>query len=156
MEIYQQPAIVQWSRWLGASYRQWLGADLLPPTDDDGLLAQKLFTAPFVVVSHGTEPDPVLNYGNQVALDLWALDWPSFTQTPSRQTAEPLHRDERAAMLAQLNSRGYIDNYQGIRISSRGRRFRIDRAIVWNIIDAEGIRRGQAATFSQWQFLDHG
>jgi hypothetical protein len=154
VEPCQQPAIIEWSRHLVDSYRRWLGKDLLPQGKDDSFLAQSLYKAPFVVVSHGTQPDPILNYGNQTALDLWELDWPQFTQTPSRQTAEPAHRHERATMLAQLSSRGYIDNYQGIRISSRDRRFRINRAIVWNVVDGDGTRLGQAATFAEWQFLD--
>ena len=154
MEIYQQPAVVQWSRYLVESYRQWLGKDLILPTDGDQLLAQRLFEAAFVVVSHGTEADPILNYGNRTALELWELDWLQFTQTPSRKTAEPLHRDERATMLAQLSSRGYIDHYQGIRISSRGRRFRIDQAVVWNVVKGDGTRLGQAATFANWEFLN--
>lgn len=153
MEVYQQPAIIQWSRHLVTSYRRWLGEDLLSPVEGHGLLAQSLFKAPFVVVSHGTQPDPILNYGNQTALDLWELDWQQLTQTPSRLTAEPVHRDERASMLTQLSAQGYIDNYRGIRISSRGRRFRIKQAMVWNVVDAEGSRLGQAATFSHWEFL---
>jgi hypothetical protein len=153
MEIYQPPEIVRWSCCLVSSYRQWLGRDLIALHEDDRLLAQRLFKAPFVVVSHGMQADPILNYGNLTALELWEMDWSQFTQTPSRQTAEPVHRDERATMLAQLNAQGYIDNYQGIRISSRGRRFRIEQAIVWNVVDADGARLGQAATFAQWQFL---
>ena len=47
------------------SYRQWLAQDLIAPTDVDQLLARRLFQAPFVVVSHGTQADPILNYGNQ-------------------------------------------------------------------------------------------
>lgn len=154
MEPYQQPAIIEWSHCLVDSYRRWLGRELLPLDKDDGFLAQNLFKSSFVVVSHGIQPDPILNYGNQTALNLWELDWPQFIQTPSRQTAAPLHRDERATMLAQLSSRGYIDNYQGIRISSRGRRFRMNRAIVWNVVNGDGTRLGQAATFAHWQFLD--
>ena len=34
-----------------------------------------MFRVPFTVASHGMEPDPVLNYGNQVALDLWEMSW---------------------------------------------------------------------------------
>jgi hypothetical protein len=154
MDVYQQVNIVQWSRCLVSSYRQWLDQDLIAPTDDDQLLARRLFQAPFVVVSHGTQADPILNYGNQTALDLWELDWRQFTQTPSRKTAAPLHRQERAQMLAQLSSQGYIDNYQGVRISSRGRRFQIHQAVVWNVVDAEGCHLGQGATFSRWIFLD--
>ncbi len=154
MEIYQQPAVIEWSRHLVTSYRHWLGKDLLPPVKDDGLLAQNLFKAPFVVVSHGTQPDPILNYGNQTALNLWELDWSQLTQTPSRLTAESVHRDERAIMLDQLSSRGYIDDYRGIRISSQGRRFSISQAMVWNVVNVEGMRLGQAATFASWEFLD--
>lgn len=154
MAIYQNQAVIRWSRRLVSSYRQWLGEDLLSPTENDQRLAQNLFKAPFVVVSHGTQADPILNYGNQTALELWQLDWHQFIQTPSRKTAEPVHRNERETMLAQLSSRGYIDDYQGIRISSQGKRFRIAQAIVWNVVDGDGTRLGQAATFSQWQFLD--
>ena len=56
---------------------------------------------PFVVASHGLQDDPILNYGNQVALDLWEMNWEQFTQTPSRLTAEPVNREERARMLEQ-------------------------------------------------------
>jgi hypothetical protein len=153
VERYQQSDIIAWSHQLASSYYQWLGQALVVG-DDDRQIAQRLFCAPFVVVSHGIQADPILNYGNQTALDLWELTWEQFTQTPSRQTAEPVHREERAEMLAQLHSRGYIDNYQGIRISIRGRRFRIHRAVVWNVVDADGNRLGQAATFSEWQWLD--
>ena len=48
---------------------------------------------------------------------------------------------------------GYVDDYRGIRISSSGRRFEIDRATVWNLRDAAQAYAGQAATFSTWRFL---
>jgi hypothetical protein len=116
-------------------------------------LAEKLFRAPFVVVSHGTEADPVLNYGNQAALDLWEITWEELTRTPSRLTAEAPNREERARLLAVVTSHGFMDNYSGIRISRSGRRFRIDQAIVWNLFNAEGQYCGQAATFDRWEFL---
>jgi hypothetical protein len=37
-----------------------------------------------------------------------------------------------------------------VRITRTGRRFKIERAIVWNLIDAAGTIHGQAATFDQW------
>ena len=73
---------------------------------------------------------------------------------PSRLTAEPVHQSERARLLDTVASRGYIDDYRGIRISKSGRRFRIDNAIVWNVIDDTGSMRGQAAMFSTWKVLD--
>ncbi|ASC70736.1 hypothetical protein XM38_016810 [Halomicronema hongdechloris C2206] len=151
--LWQRPDIIDWSQRLLASYRHWLGQDLLPLAAAAPEAARQLFWAPRVVVSHGTQADPVLNYGNQAALDLWQLNWDRFTQTPSRHTAEPMHRQERTNMLAQLEAQGYVDNYRGVRISSQGRRFYIERAIIWNVVDDTGKRVGQAATFKEWQFL---
>jgi hypothetical protein len=65
-----------------------------------------------------------------------------------------VHRDERARLLERTTRDGFVDDYQGIRISSTGRRFQIDQAIVWNLVDARGERVGQAATFSEWRFLN--
>lgn len=151
---WHDDAAVRWAGLLVASYRRWLGRPLIEPTGDDRSNARRLFEAPFVVVSHGTQADPILNYANAAALRLWEMDWPTLTATPSRCTAEPVHRDERAQMLARLAHRGCIADYSGVRISRSGRRFRIDDAIVWNVVDAHGTRLGQAACFSHWHFLD--
>jgi hypothetical protein len=97
-----------------------------------------------VVVSHDTQADPHLNYGNQQALDLWELSWAQLTSTPSRLTAEPMNRDERARMLAVAEKQGYYSGYRGIRISSTGKRFLVEDATVWNVVDGQGIRVGQA------------
>jgi len=136
------------------SFVRLLGRELVSRGGTPAEQADRLFYAPFVVVSHGTEPDPVLNYGNAEALRLWEMTWEELTQTPSRLTAEPVHRDERARLLARTREHGYVDDYSGIRISKLGKRFRIDRAIVWNLMDADGRHRGQAATFDHWTPLD--
>jgi len=135
------------------SYRHWTGRDLLSRSGSPAEQSQALYRAPFVVVSHGTEDDPILNYGNQTALALWEMSLELFLTTPSRLTAEPVHRDERARLLERTRQNGYVDDYQGIRISATGRRFRIDQATVWNLLDSHGRRVGQAATFSAWRFL---
>ncbi len=133
-----------------SSYRRWLGVDLIAPCASPEDAARALFEAPFVVVSHGTQADPILNYANRVALELWEIDIPRLLVTPSRLTAEPLHRDERARLLERTTRDGYVDDYRGIRISTTGRRFQIERAIVWNLLDAAGQHVGQAATFATW------
>lgn len=109
-----------------------------------------------MVVSHGTEPDPIFNYGNRVALDLWQLDWHTFTQTPSRHTVKPDEEPDRERLLIQARANGFIDNYEGIRIASTGQRFQIKNVILWNVLDEQGDRCGQAATFDQWQFINSG
>lgn len=116
-------------------------------------IAEALFSAPFVLVSHGTEADPILNYGNQLALQLWEMDWQQLTQTPSRLTAEPISQETRNQLLAQVQTQGYVSGYEGIRISSTGRRFRISNVIVWDVLDENNDRCGQAATFDRWEFI---
>ena len=134
------------------TYRQRTGRYLIEPSDDLELDAQRIFEAPFVVVSGGAETEQNLNYGNMTALGLWDMDWDTLTQTPSRETAEPVHQAQRAEFLRQVKATGFIDDYEGIRISRTGRRFRIKQATVWNVTDASGLYLGQAATFSAWEF----
>jgi len=136
------------------SYYQLLGKQLVPRSGSAGEDARRVYEAPFVVVSHTAADDPILNFGNQTALGLWEIDVDTLLQTPSRLTAEPMHRDERAQLLARTTRDGYVDDYQGIRIATTGRRFQINQAIVWNLADAHGTYVGQAATFDQWTFLD--
>lgn len=135
------------------SYCRWLNRDLIDRTGSPLEQSRRLFEAPFVVVAHGTQADPILDYGNAAALRLWETNLSTLCTLPSRQTAEPVHRDERQRMLKRTREHGYIDDYQGIRISTTGKRFRIDRAIVWNLLDSSGEPAGQAATFSRWEFL---
>ena len=136
------------------TYHRWTGRHLIEPCGDAHAEARMLFEAPFAVVSGGAEGDQILNYGNKTAMELWEMDWDTLTRTPSRLTAEPMHRDERAEFLRRVRERGFIDDYSGIRISSKGRRFRIAQATVWNVTDADGKYAGQAATFSKWEFLN--
>ncbi len=135
------------------SFRHWLGRDLIPRTGSPADQAAAVWAAPVVVVSHGTEADPVLNYGNAAALALWETDLATLTRTPSRLTAEPVHRDERAKLMERTRRDGHISDYAGIRVSFTGKRFRIRDAIVWNLRDGSGNHVGQAATFAEWEFL---
>ncbi|HEY4258950.1 MAG TPA: MEKHLA domain-containing protein [Schlesneria sp.] len=149
-----QPHWIEHTQVLLDSYRHWTGKELMPRTGGNLEQAVALYQVPFVVVSHGTQTDPILNYGNAAALNLWEMPVEQLLQTPSRLTAEPVHRDERALLMARTTRDGFVDDYQGIRISAKGRRFRIDQATVWNLINAVGERVGQAATFSEWVFLN--
>lgn len=135
------------------SFRRFVGRELIARTGSAEEEAQIVFEAPFVLVSHGTQDDPILNYGNRTALTLWEMDIPTLTSTPSRLTAEPMHRNERAQLMTRAARDGFVDDYRGIRISSSGKRFLIERAIIWNLVDPDGQRVGQAATFSHWKTL---
>lgn len=137
------------------SFAHWSGRELLPRSGDTVADARALFGAPFVVVSHGTEAEPIFNYGNALALRLFELPWADFIRLPSRRSAEPLDQIERAQFLARVARDGYLEGYEGVRISATGRRFRILEAILWNLRDpASGAVWGQAATFARWEGIE--
>jgi len=155
MHPWQTPATVQQVRRLLASYQHWLGEELLPGALQlsDSQLAEAAFNAPFTLLSHGHQADPILNYGNAAVLELWGYSWDELTTTPSRLTAEPMERSERQGFLEQVSRHGYVADYRGIRIAKTGQRFWIEQATVWNVLDEQGDTIGQAATFSSWTFI---
>jgi hypothetical protein len=108
---------------------------------------ERLWNAPCVIVAHGSEADPVFFYGNRLALEVFAMDFAGFTRLPSRYSAEPLEREERARLLERVSRDGFIDDY------ASGQRFRIEQAVVWNLIDEKGVCHGQAASFDRWQMI---
>ena len=116
-------------------------------------LAKAIFEAPFVVLSHDACPDPIFTYANLTAQTLFEMDWSEFTALPSRRSAELPNQEERANLLATVTRQGYIENYAGVRISKTGRRFMVQEATVWNLIDEQKKYHGQAAMFSHWQYL---
>ena len=131
-----------------------LGRELISREGTHEEQAKRLYEAPFVVVSADASADPLLTYGNRTALALWEIDVATLLATPARHTAEPMHRDERQRLLTRTREQGYVDDYAGIRVSTTGRRFRIEQAIVWNLTDANGAYVGQAATFATWVPLE--
>ncbi len=139
---------------LCSSFHHWTGRALLP----DGLTGREaanlLFEAPFAVVSHNIDNDPLFNYANRRAMELFEMSREEIIGLPSRISAEPVNREERARLLKAVSTHGYIDDYSGVRISSSGRRFRISGATVWNLVDEDGNPAGQAAMFSNWEFLE--
>jgi hypothetical protein len=57
-------------------------------------------------------------------------------------------------LLEAVTRHGFIDDYRGVRVSQSGRRFLIENATVWNLLDEAGAPYGQAATFSVWKYVD--
>jgi len=138
---------------LRMSFKRLTGNELVPLELSEQEAARFLFDAPFAVVSHNTDADPIFNYANKKAMRLFEMEWDKLTKLPSRISAEPVNRNERSRLLNEVSEHGYINNYSGIRISSSGKRFRISNAVVWNLISADGEPAGQAAMFSDWEFV---
>jgi PAS domain-containing protein len=130
---------------LTGSYRRLVGKAL---TDRDAAWLYR--DAPFVVLAHNTDPDPVFTYANRAAQDCFGYGWDEFLTLPSRLSAEPMLRQDRQLLLDSVRDKGFIADYRGIRIAKSGRRFMIGNAVVWQLIDEAGAVRGQAATFAEW------
>ncbi len=65
--IWRTPWVVEWTQYLLDSYAYWLKKELIPRQGTSLEQAERLFACPIVVVSHGLQDDPILNYGNQTA-----------------------------------------------------------------------------------------
>jgi hypothetical protein len=135
------------------SHRAAFGAPLVAGIDAQAnprLAAQEVFAADRAVLAHDGAADPRLIYANAVALRLWRRRWEEMVGLPSRLTAEPCERQERARALAIAQARDALMGYRGIRVDSGGRRFRIEGAKLWTLRDQQGLPRGQAASFDSW------
>lgn len=133
---------------LTGSYARLFGAPLVPPGKDASWLYRE---APFVVLAHGTDPDPLFIYANRCAQACFEYSWDEFLALPSRLSAEPIDRAERQRLLDQVARTGFLSGYRGIRVAKSGRRFLIEDGAVWELIDHAGTRHGQAATFRSWR-----
>ena len=83
------------------------------------------------------------------------MTWDEFVATPSRLSAEAPSREERQTLLDRVASDGFIADYSGVRVSTSGKRFMIKGATVFNLLDDEQVKRGQACVFriSEVEFL---
>jgi hypothetical protein len=126
------------------SFQNLLGYPLLPDTEN---IAERLYYAPFVLLSHNAEADPIFNYANAQGLQLFELSWQELITLPSRASAEAINQAARDKIMAQVTAHGFITDYRGVRISKTGKRFEITNAIIWNLTDSAGVYQGQAACF---------
>jgi hypothetical protein len=130
------------------SYARLVGAPLVPPgTDADWLYRE----APFVVVAHGTDQDPKFIYANKAAQNCFEYSWEEFMSLPSRLSAEAPDWAQRQALLEEVARNGFLSGYRGLRVAKSGRRFIIEDGVVWELLDRDGMRHGQAATFLSWR-----
>ena len=157
MSAHLTPEVAAYNALMAWSFHHFTGDDIVPDarqlkaTD----LAQAMFDAPVAIVSHGTEADPIFRYGNAKALELWQMDWAAFIRLPSRHSAELESgiQDDRDRLLKAALENGFVDDYSGVRISSQGRRFEIRDTVLWNVMDQDGVRHGQAAFIRDWRYL---
>lgn len=134
-------------RLIADSFARTTGGHLIAAGGD---AAEALWAMPAVIVAHGTQADPVFFYGNRAALELFEMDAAGFVRMPSRLSAEADGRAKRAELMARVARDNFVRGYSGVRVSRTGKRFRIEQATVWNLLDAQGMLHGQAAAFDRW------
>ena len=133
-----------------ASYARALSEPLVPVDLPVAQAAAWLYAeADFALLAHDTAEDPCFVFANLQAQRCFERPWQELIGMPSRLSAEAPNRAERAAMLAGVAREGFIRDYRGVRIAKSGRRFWIERGIVWNVYAATGELRGQAACFRE-------
>ncbi len=133
------------------SYRRVVGQPLVPAGLDDAEAAHWLYEdASFCVLAHNTEIDPRFVYANKTAQRCFEYSWAEFITLPSRLSAEAPNRAERQRLLDRVTQNGFASNYTGVRISRSGRRFSIEDATVWQLLDDEGVAQGQGAMLPRW------
>jgi PAS domain S-box-containing protein len=138
---------------LAESYAKLTGELLVPGGMSGDAAAAWLYEAPFGVLTHDTSPDPLFTYANRAAQQLFGYSRDEFVGLPSRLSAAAGQaRDERQLFMDMVQRQGYADNYRGVRVTKSGRRFWIQDATVWNLIDAESVPVGQAALIRNWTF----
>jgi len=129
------------------SFRRFTGRDLPQLVDLGG---DPLSALPYPVLAHTPGEDPIFCYGNKMALELFEMTWEEFTALPSRKSAESDQREARERVLCEVRTKGFAENYTGIRISKTGKRFEILEATIWNLVDDDGRYCGQAAAIFKW------
>jgi PAS domain-containing protein len=140
--LHRDPAFYQL---LSDSYTRLLGVPLVPQPMSAADAAEWLYEhAPFAVLAHNTDPDPVFIYGNKAAQRRFEYSWDEITRLPSRLSAEAPNREERQQFLARVERLGYEAGYKGVRVTQSGRRFMIEEATLWQLFDEQGKLHGQA------------
>lgn len=133
---------------LTTSFHRLAGRPLVDSSADSRWLYE---TAPFALLAHDRSEDPRFFYANKTAQACFEYDWAELIGMPSRLSAEAPDREERQRLLDQVSTKGFIDNYRGLRIAKSGRRFWIEGATVWQLFRPNGEHVGQAAVFHSWK-----
>lgn len=109
-------------------------------------------TSSSVILCHDGADDPHFIFANNAAAVAWRMGVEHLVGMPSRLSAPPEMRVERAQALAQAAMEGVLLGYSGERVAADGSRFMIIDATLWTVDLPEG-GFGQAVRFDTWQAL---
>ena len=137
-----------WASEILASHERLLGMALAPANLSAEAAARWLDEeADFCMLAHDAGADPRFVYANAATLRCFGYSADEFIGLPSRLSAEAPNREERDSLLQRVQRDGFATGYRGLRIARDGTRFWIEDVTVWNLLDADGRRIGQAASY---------
>ena len=116
--------------------------DKLLPLEKNRDLISSFDECLFPIASH--DANGFFNYLNKAALSLFKVTKDQVIGRSTTMTAPKSEQKQRNELLNQVNSHGFIDNYKGIRVTSDGELFQIEDATIWNVVDKNSHKMGQA------------
>lgn len=105
----------------------------------------------FVLISHGTEEDPIYNFANLAGLEAFVRTWEELIKIPSRQSVvfQTVDEELRIELIKSVTNDGYVEGASGTRVRGDDKFIRLVDAVVWNLYDSNGVYSGQAALFDR-------
>jgi hypothetical protein len=103
-----------------------------------------------VVISHGTQDDPIFNYANEAGLKFFDYSEEEFVQLQSKySTPDGFLRADRTVIVERVRDQGWVIIDKAVRQNKSGDCFLVHRILFFNVFDDDGKRIGQAATFDR-------
>jgi hypothetical protein len=141
--------VTEWLLFSSNSLQQYTGKTLLEHMTEVPSLEAAHENTRFAILSHGTQEDPIYNYFNRAAMETFQYEPEEIYQLPSRKSAPPDLRVDRAALIQASVERGFQVYTEAVRVTKHGQLFQINEGLLWNVYDNEGNRVGQTALFDR-------
>ncbi|CAB9507466.1 MEKHLA domain-containing protein [Seminavis robusta] len=109
----------------------------------------------FGILSHGIQEDPIYNYGNAAALELFDNTIEDLCQTPSRYSTVESLMDDREQLIQSINTFGHGTIRDATRRTTKEKLFVIATIWIWHVFDDNGTRIGLAALYDRAQVTDY-
>ena len=90
----------------------------------------------FVIVSHGTEDDPIYNFSNVAGMEAFVRSWDEFIELPSRLSVVLQTKDEesRIQLMRKVTDDGFVEGASGIRVRGDGQFIKLVDAVVRDLL----------------------
>jgi hypothetical protein len=121
------------------------------PSSPKGIYNTVCLNERFVLISHGTEANPIYNFGNVAALQAFVRSWDNL-MIPSAESVVLRSQDEtlRNELMQKVTDNGFVEGASGIRVRGDGKFIKLVDAVVWNCYDNDNSTYiGQAAFFDR-------